>query len=258
MKIRRKLPKPPRLRHPSHIIGYSSNAPDPSDLQRWFDLEYGGPLVFKGVERNAAELQTYGALVSHGPWNAWLRLSLSSSEAEEWKQRLAWRHDGASAIVGAPLTPRLAIDTILHAARMARGLTLLTEGTAYDVITQVYLNPADWKDRPLDQFHVRDHIEVLQTEAAEAGLEWFYTRGLNKFGFDDIETFRPVGLPSRDIMDTLRDIADEILRLGQSPTVGLTLPLPTLGLSLRVIRHRTAFPLDSPLALREITWSPLT
>ena len=133
----------------------------------------------------------------------------------------------------------------------------MTQGTAYDVTTQAYLNPADWKDRPLDLFRAGDHVTVVQTEAAEANREWFYTRGLSKFGLDELETFRPVGLPSREVMDTLADIADELLRLGHSPNVGLTLSLPGIGLSIQVIHHRTAFHNESPFGLREITWSPL-
>lgn len=256
MKIRRKLPKPSRSGRPLYVVGYSSPISHLSDLQSWFDLEYGGPLTSKGRESNAVEANSKATLMSHGPWSAWLHMSVSLSEAEEWRNRLAWRHDCASAVIGAMTTSRLAIDSILHAARLARGLTLLTEGTAYDVTTQAYLNPADWQDRPLDRFRIRDHITVFQTEAADAGREWFYTRGVSKFGLDDLETFRPMGLPNREVTEMLLDIADEIVSLGQSPNIGLALRIPTLGISVQAIRHRTAYPGEAPLVLREISWSP--
>jgi hypothetical protein len=255
MKIRRKLPRPSRSGQPLYIIGYSSEASSLPNLREWFDREYGGPLVLQAGDTRATEADINAALAIHGPWNVWLHISVPLPEAGEWKHRLAWRHDHASAIVGATLMPRSAIDSILHAARLARGLTLLTDGTTYDVTTQAYLNPADWQDRPLDQFRARDHIEVFQTEAADVGHEWFYTRGLTKFGLDDLETFRPVGLPGQEVTETLFDIAEEIVRMGQSPNIGLTLPLHALGLSVRVIRHRTAFHNDAPLVLREIIWS---
>lgn len=148
-------------------------------------------------------------------------------------------------------------DAILHAARLARGLTLLTDGTTYDVVMQSYFNPSDWKDRPLDRFRVSDHVTVVHADAVQTDAEWVYTRGLSKFGLDEIETFRPIGLPIDDVMKTLADIAEEIIRHGHAPNVGLTLPLPALGLAIRVVRHRTAFPGESPLPLREITWEPL-
>jgi hypothetical protein len=255
MKIRRKLPKPPRSGRPLYVIGYSSDAPALSNLRSWFDVEYGGPL--KDGSQDLVDAGPSPVLATHGPWSAWLHLALPPSEAEAWKQRLAWRHDHAGTIVGTPLTPRHAVDTILHAARLARGLTLLTEGTAFDAVAQAYFNPADWTDRPLDHFQTRDHVVVSQAEAAEPGFEWFFTRGLSKFGLDEIETFRPVGLPTGEVMGTLADIADELLRGGRMLNVGLTLPLPGLGLSIQVIRHRTESLADSSLAFREVTWTPL-
>ncbi len=260
MKIRRKLPKSPRSGRPLYVVGYSSDAPSLADLQSWFDLEYGGPIKAKDEVWDVGRVNSHHSpiLMTHGPWSAWVHLSVPSLEAETWKTRLAWRHDRAGAIMGTPLIPRQASDAILHAARLARGLTLLTQGTAYDVTTQAYLNPADWKDRSLYLFRAGDHVIVVQSEVAEPNRDWFYTRGLSKFGLDEIETFQPVGLPSREIMERLADIADELLRLGHSPNVGLTLSFPGIGLSIQVIRHRTAFPNESPLGLREIAWSLFT
>ena len=163
--------------------------------------------------------------------------------------------DQACAAVGAvTATKSNAIDVVLHAARLARGVTLLTEGTAYDVTTQAYLNPSDWTDRPLVQFSVKDHVTVVHSDDAERRQDWFYTRGLSKFGLDDIEVFQPVGLPSHTIIENLLGIAEELLRLGQSPTVGSTMLLSHIALSIRVVRHRTYPSADTPLILREIMW----
>jgi len=131
---------------------------------------------------------------------------------------------------------------------------LLTEGTAYDVTTQTYLNPSDWTDRPLIQFSMRDHVTVVHTDDAERQRDWFYTRGLSKFGLDEIEVFQPVGLPSQPITQNLLEIVDELLRRGQSPNVGSTVLIPSLAASIRVVRHRTHPSADTPLILREITW----
>ena len=84
-------------------------------------------------------------------------------------------------------------DTILFAARLSRGLTLLTQGTAYDLTTQQYLNPSDWKDRGLTGFAVDDHVMIAQDEQVKANEIWCYTLGLSKFGIDELEMFLPRG-----------------------------------------------------------------
>lgn len=250
MKIRRKLPKPSRSGRPAYIIGYSSPPPTLPDLQAWFDLEYGGPIRL----RTAADAHSSMVLATHGPWTAAFLMSLPVSEADAWRDRLGWGHRFAGYVVPTSTTPHQASNSVLHVARLAKGLSLLTDGTAYDVFTHAYLNPSDWKDRPLEQFRVGDHVTVEQDTALEPGVDWFHTRGLAKFGLDEIETFRPVGLPSRPVMETLARIAEEIMQIGHSPQVGATVPLKALGLSVRVIRHRTLSSLEPPLTLREITW----
>lgn len=130
----------------------------------------------------------------------------------------------------------------------------MTQGTAYDVFSHLHLNPSDWTDRPLIQFRAADHVAVTQTDAPEAHAEWFHTLGLSKFGLDEFETLRPIGLSGRPILDTLAAIAEEILHMGRVPNVGTTLPLPLLGLSFQVLRHRTAAPTGLSLAFREIVW----
>ena len=193
-------------------------------------------------------------MATHGPWSAWVLLSAIPEQADAWQQRLEWRHTRCAAVGAATATKSNSADVVLHAARLARGLTLLTEGTAYDVTMQTYLNPSDWTDRPLTYFSVKDHVIVVHAEDAERQRDWFYTRGLSKFGLDEIEVFQPVGLPSHTVSDNLLDIADEFVRIGQSPNVGSAISIPTLALSIRVVRHRTHPSADTPLILREISW----
>lgn len=252
MKIRRKGPKPPQSKPPLYVIGFSSS-PTPAELRTWFDLEYGGPLSFKdnltGKEPSSSPL-----MATHGPWSAWMLLSVPAVQANAWQQRLEWRHAACAAVGAGTATNSNSIDVVLHVARLTRGTTLLTEGTAYDVTTQTYLNPSDWTDRPLVQFSVRDHVTVVHSDDTEGLRDWFHTRGLSKFGLDEIEVFQPIGLPSHTISEKLLDIAEELLRRGHSPNVGSTILIPNLALSIRVVRHRTHPSADTPLILREITW----
>ena len=252
MKIRRKRPKQPPSKPPLYVIGFSSS-PTLAELRTWFDLEYGGPLSFTDHSIDA-EPPLSPIMASHGPWSAWIVLSAPSGQAEAWQQRLEWRHTACAFVGGAAAIKSNVADVVLHAARLARGMTLLTEGTAYDVTMHTYLNPSDWTDRPLIQFSVKDHVTVIHADDAERQRDWFYTRGLSKFGLDEIEIFQPVGLPSHIVTENLLDIADELLRIGRSPNVGSTVAVPLLGLSIRVVRHRTHPSADTPLILREITW----
>ncbi len=260
MKIRRKLPKPSRAGRPLYLIGYSFAPPTCSDLQSWFDLEYGGPIRLRSEpgETTHPDHGSSAIWASHGPWSAEFRISLSSAEADEWRDRLGWGHSHAGQVVGTSTSPGNACDQILHAARLARGLTLLTDGTAYDVTMQAYLNPSDWKDLPLEQFRISDHLRIEQTEADQAGRDWFFTLGLAKFGLDELETFRPRGLPSQPVIERLAAIAQEILRLGHQPKVGTRVTMPSLRLSVQVIRHRNVARAGIPLILREITWHSLS
>jgi hypothetical protein len=250
MKIRRKPGKLARHTHPLYIIGYSSPPPQPAEVRAWFDLEYGGPLTFKEDAVGPSTL----TWASHGPWNVAVQISLPPEEASSWQERLHWGHPRTGLVLPTSAPTSKSIDLILHAARLARGLTLLTGGTAYDVIAHEYLNPSDWKDRPLDRFKTGDHVVVDQEESGDPGLERFYTRGLTKFKLDELDTFRPLGLPSRPVLEGLRNIADEILLAGYSLKVGTTLEIPRLGLTLRIIRHRTTAPAEGSVPTREIVW----
>jgi hypothetical protein len=219
-------------------------------VRAWFDLEYGGPLTFKDDTVGPYALTWAG----HGPWNAAVQTSLPPEEASSWKDRLHWGHPRAGLVLPTSAPTSKSIDLTLHAARLARGLTLLTGGTAYDAITHTYLNPSDWKDRPLDLFKIGDHVVVDQEESGAPGLERFFTRGLTKFKLDELETFQPLGLPGRPVLENLTDIADEILQAGHSLKVGTTLEIPKLGLTLRIIRHRTTAPAEGSVPTREIVW----
>jgi hypothetical protein len=252
LKIRRKPPKPSRSKPPLYIIGFST-CPEPAELRTWFDLEYGGLISF--TDRAIGDdLDSPTLAAAHGPWSAWIQLSLPFAQAESWQHRLSWQHSVCGAVGSTTATRSQLVDVVLHATRLARGLTLLSGGTAYDVTTGTYLNPSDWTDRPLTQFHVKDHMTVVHDEDDERHMDWFYTRGLSKFGIDDIEVFRPKGLPSHTMRDDLIDIADELVGGGQSPNVGSTIPISALDLSIRVVRHRTKLFAERPLILREISW----
>jgi hypothetical protein len=143
-------------------------------------------------------------------------------------------------------------DTILFAARLARGLTFLTQGTAHDIITNQYVNPSDWQDRPLTHFVVSDHIPIMQSDDEQNNRSWCYTLGLSKFGVDELEIFLSPGLPDQPARDLLRDTADELTRTGQSPKVGSRIRAGRSGQSVAVANHRTASPAGRMLSFREI------
>lgn len=248
MKIRKKLPKPSGSGQPCYVIGYSSPAPSAAELKMWFDLEYGGPLKLQAPGEDAPSTAT------HGPWSARWQIALPQADAGAWSERLDWRHTSAGMVLRPAVTPQRACDLVLFAARLARGLTLLTQGTAYDTVTHTYQNPSDWTDRPLDRFRTADHVTVAQADSPDPHMDWFHTLGLGKFGMDELEVFRPVGLPGQPTLETLAAIADETVRIGRSPNVGTTTPLPLLRLSITVKRHRTAAPAGLSLPFREITW----
>lgn len=234
MRIRKKSPKSVSTKPPLYVIGYSFSAPSSDELKVWYDLEYGGPLALQAGNRP-------GALsAAHGPWHAWLTISLSAEEAGVFTQTVAWDHRHAGTVTPATTTPTLVADMVLLAARLARGLTLLTQGTALDLVTQRYSNPSDWGDRPLTFFQSRDHIDVTQGESEDESHDWFHTSGMSKFGLDELETKQPKGLPGSLPMQALADAADFILQQGRNPTVGSVISIPSLGRNLAIVNHRTA------------------
>jgi hypothetical protein len=247
MRIKKKSPKPSSKRPPLYFIGYRGTAPQPDELKTWYDLEYGGPLTVK-PEADAPESWH----VSHGPWTAHVVIPLPASHTAGFKEQLAWEHELIGAVAPSVMPPRDMPDAILFTARISRGLTLLTQGTAYDITTQQYLNPSDWKDRGLTAFVADDHVMIAQDDQAKPEEVWCYTLGLSKFGIDELETFQPRGLSDRTAKELLTESAHEMIRIGQSPKVGVALRLPILGSTIRIVNHRTAAPIGRMLSFREV------
>ena len=247
MRIKKKAPKPSAKRPPLYFIGYRGAAPQPDELKTWYDLEYGGPLT---VRTDDGAPESWHA--SHGPWSARIVIPLPATHTTGWKEQLAWEHDVIGAVATSVMPPRDMADTILFAARLSRGLTLLTQGTAYDLATQQYLNPSDWNDRRLTGFVMEDHVMIAQDDQMKPDEVWCYTLGLSKFGVDELETFQPRGLSGRSAQELLTESAYEMIRIGQSPKVGTALHLPTLGRTIRIANHRTAAPIGRMLSFREV------
>ncbi len=145
-------------------------------------------------------------------------------------------------------------DIVLFIARLARGLTLLTGGTAHDTSTESYLNPSDWTDRPLREFHATDHLRIEQVSGREDGRVWFHTRGLSKFGLEDIEAYRPIGLSERPVIEAFTAIADALTLLGKAPNVGASFEVDGMNRIVRIVRHRTDQSYGIRLNLREVEW----
>ncbi|MCC6965281.1 MAG: hypothetical protein IT391_03210 [Nitrospira sp.] len=247
MKIRKKTPKPAPAKPPLYVIGYRGMPPSLEELKVWYDLHYGGPLTWL---EPAAEGRVSA---SHGPWRAHVLTNLPNSDAAQWQQVLSWDHQELGAVSLSTATPSTIADTVLVTARLARGLTLLTQGTAFDVACHDYLNPSDWNDRPLDVFIAADHITVQHNETDDHSCEWFYTLGLTKFGLDELEVIQPRGLPDRDTIALLQCAADGVLRKGHNQKVGCAMDLHALAQTIRFIKHRTAAPTGRMVAFRQIT-----
>lgn len=247
MRIKKKAPKPSSTRPPLYFIGYRGTDPQPDELMTWYDLEYGGPLTLR-TEHGAPESWQ----ATHGPWTANIVIPLPATNTAGFKEQLAWEHEFVGAVAPAVMPPRDMPDSILFAARLARGLTLLTQGTAYDITTQQYLNPSDWKDHGLTAFVAVDHVMVAQDDQTKPDETWCYTLGLSKFGIDELETFQPKGLSDRAAKELLVECAHEMIRIGQTPKVGSVFHLPILGRTIRITNHRTAAPIGQMLSFREV------
>jgi hypothetical protein len=247
MRIRKKTPKPSARRPPLYFVGYRGTVPAPQELKTWYDLEYGGPLTVRPDEQAT---ESWHAI--HGPWTAHIVIPLPATHIAGLKEQLAWEHEHVGAVAPSLVPPRDMPDTILLAARLARGLTLLTQGTAYDITTNQYVNPSDWQDRPLTQFILSDHIPIMQTDDEQSRRSWCYTLGLSKFGVDELEMFLAPGLPDQPVRDLLGHTADELIRTGQSPKVGSRIRVGLLDQTVAIANHRTAAPAGRMLSFREI------
>jgi len=246
MRIRKKAPKPSAKRPPLYFLGYRGTRPMSEEVALWYDQAYGGPLKIVHEDQAPDSWQ-----VSHGPWSAHVVIPLPSTHTVGLVDQLAWEHDQVGAVAPAVMPPREMPDTLLLAARLARGLTLLTQGTAYDVATQEYLNPSDWQDRGLEAFSAEDHVVIAQDDQTKPDVVWCYSLGLSKFGLDELETFLPGGTSDRTARELLVQSIREIIRIGQSPKVGASFTLPFLGRTITIANHRTAAPGGRMLGFRE-------
>ncbi|HEX6531781.1 MAG TPA: hypothetical protein VF019_04100 [Nitrospira sp.] len=222
----------------------------PEELTLWYDQAYGGPLKIVQEGQSPDSWQ-----VRHGAWSAHVVIPLPPTHTAGLVDHLSWEHDKIGAVAPAVTPPREIPDTLLLAARIARGLTLLMQGTAYDIITQQYLNPSDWQDRSLTAFMADDHILVTEDDQAKPDALWCYTLGLSKFGYDELEAFIPQGVSDRTAKAILAESAQEVIRLGQSPKVGASLALPLSDRTVTIANHRTAAPGGRMLGFRELQWS---
>jgi hypothetical protein len=250
MRIKKKAPKPSSKRPPLYFIGYRGAHPMSEELVLWYDRAYGGPLRIAQEDGAPESWQ-----VNHGPWSAHAVIPLPATHTTELVKQLSWEHDTIGAVAPSVVPPREMPDTLLLAARLARGLTLLTQGTAYDIVTQQYLNPSDWQDRSLTAFMPGDHVMIAQDDQAKPGRIWCYTLGLSKFGHDELEMFLPQGMPDREAKNMLTESAQEIIRTGQTPKVGASFDLPLLSGTITIANHRTAAPGGRMLGFRELQWS---
>src|SRR5262245_40209731 len=250
MRIKKKSAKPSATRPPLYFLGYRGTAPQADEVKTWYDLEYGGPLTVRMEEGTSESWKA-----THGPWSAHIVMPLPTTHTASFKDQLAWEHDLIGAVAPSVMPPQDIPDTSLFAARLSRGLTLLTQGTAYDVTTQQYLNPSDWKDRTLTAFVVNDHVMIAQDDQTKADEVWCYTLGLSKFGIDELEMFLPKGMPDQAAKDLLAESVQEIIRLGVSPKVGASFYLPLLSRTITISNHRTAAPTGRMLGFRELQCS---
>ncbi|MBA3753001.1 MAG: hypothetical protein H0X01_02415 [Nitrospira sp.] len=247
MKIRKKAPKSAQAKPPLYLMGYHDTPPSLDALKSWYDAQYGGPLTYLKSEPGCP-VRTH-----HGPWHAHLLTRLPEADAAQWHRVLSWDHREVGTVSPTGATPGTIADTVLVVARLARGLTLLTQGTAFDVMCQEYLNPSDWNDRPLDAFRVRDHITVQHNETDDYSSDWFHTLGLTKFGLDELEVIQPRGLPETETIALLTSAADGVLRVGHNQKIGNTMDLTVLAQTIRFIKHRTATPGGRMVTFRQIT-----
>ncbi len=246
-KIKKKKSNPQAL--PAFLIGWShGEVPPPGYLAAWFDQIYGGPLQIRFLSTNGH--QHFEA--AHTNWKAQVQLAPSAEVAEQWHGRLQWEHRHFVQLLAPPKMHAERHDEVLHVARIARGLTLLLEGTTYDVAMGNYHNPSDWKDRDLMVFQVDDHVQVEQHEQVQQMRTWFHTRGLTKFGLDEIEIFQSIGLSERTIEPMLYEVALQLMAQGKNPKVGERLSFEGEGQQVEVVRHRTDPIYGMPLAFREI------
>ncbi|RMH36923.1 MAG: hypothetical protein D6690_04560 [Nitrospirae bacterium] len=250
-KIKKKTASSKPRTPPAFVVGFThADPPPPGYLAAWFNEAYGGPLTIHLM----GSMGHHRYEAAHTTWRATVQMALPDDVVNGWRDRLNWSHAHVVEIRQSPQGRGDRRDLALHTARIARGLTLLTEGTAYDVIGDVFLNPSDWSDMRLDGFTLRDHVRVFQEEHLGRGHVWFYTKGLMKFGLDEIETYRPLGLPDRPTIDTLLELSEVLVAAHKVAKVRDRILLSDAGHEVRIIRHRTDCTIGRSVPLREVRW----
>ena len=220
----------------AYVIGFThADPPPPGFLAAWFDQKYGGPLTIEFLTQTGNA--QYDAL--HTVWRGRVNMNVDPKVSQSWSEQLHWNHSSMIEVSPGSNIRQAKIDVVLHVARLARGLTMLTDGTSYDVETGVYLNPSDWQDQELTRFHVNEHIVVEQREKLETGQVWFYTRGLSKFGLDELECLRLTGLSETLVKEVLEESAEHVVTQGKAPKIGEEINLLNAGRMVKVVRHRT-------------------
>ena len=246
-RIKKKKPAIQAL--PAFLIGWTHGEPPPPGyLTAWFDQQYGGPLQIRFLSANGHH--HFEAV--HTNWKAQVQLVPSTQIVEQWQGRLQWEHRHLAQLIAPPKIQADRQDEVLHLARIARGLTLLMEGTTYDVATGGYRNPSDWKDRDLVVFQIDDHVQVEQHEQIHHMRMWLHTRGLTKFGLDEVESFQPIGLSGEERESMLYEVSGRLMAHGKNPKVGEYIPFGGEGRQVEVVRHRTDPFYGIPLAFREV------
>ncbi len=234
---------------PAFLVGWThGDAPPPGFLSAWFDRDYGGPLHIQFL----SSTQSHDFEAIHATWSGVVKTGPLTGSIEQWCSQLQWEHTRVLQIFSRSQGQRDRQNGVLHLARLARGLTLLTDGTTYDMGTGIYSNPSDWQDRGLRGFYIQDHIHIGQQESMEKSQLWVYTRGLQKFGLDELEAYLPLGLPTGNIEDILSALASQRIEVGMNPKIGEKRFMEDNGVYVEVIRHRTDPIFGAPLAFREI------
>ena len=249
-KIKRKSKASPKKR-PSFVVGFSGEEyPPPGFFAAWFNQQYGGPLQIRFLDSVSPD--TIEA--RHVDWQAKISLVRSGDDVEQWQNQVGWEHTQVVQVVSTSPVGSLKQDVVLFLSRLARGLTLLTEGTAYDVVAGRYFNPSDWSDCFLNEFHIGDHVCIKEEEHMLDGRQWLYTRGLAKFGIEEFEVFLPRGLSNSAAINRLLELADLCVSQGKSPKVGERVTLVAEAVDMQVVHHRTHASSDGQLNLREVQW----
>ena len=250
-KIKKKKGQKKSGAQPAFVIGYShADAPPPGYLAAWFNQLYGGPLQVNFMS-HSGHTQFEAA---HTNWRVAVNSAVPAAKADTWQQRLQWSHLHVAEVTPLQNVGQDKRDVALHTARIAKGITFLTEGTAYDFITHSFLNPSDWHDLTLGHFAFDDHVKIEQIELLESSQIWFFSLGLAKFGLEEIETFRPIGLPDQPVIDKLLAIGNMILASRTVAKVGDRLALPESGQLVTILGHRTDQSTGRGLQLREVKW----